>query len=1127
MKISEYSVRKPITVLMGILMLIVVGVFSLSQLSLELMPDINLPFAAVVTSYEGANPYEVEEDVTKNIESSLMGVSNFKNINSTSSEHFSMVIIEFSQSTNMDTAFLEMREKLDMISFPDGVGNPSIMKFDPSMMPVMVTSITRDFEDEESPLILTSEWIKRDLYNQLESIDGVASIDLNGASDTVLELALDSDKVNSYGLTDADVLRIIESQNIEGLIGVAPDGENIKMLYLGNNIEGISELEQVPIYYDENTEEVIRLVDLADEIKFINQSTNSYNKVNGKDAVTVAFFKQSDVGITDVVSNIQEKLDDITGSEEVDAEYVEILNQGDYIEQSVGSITNNLLIGAAVAIFILFLFLRDIRPTITVALSIPISIVGAFLLMYFSGVTLNMISMGGLALGIGMLVDNSIVVIENIYRLLNEGYDKKTAAIEGAKQVGVAITASTLTTVMVFIPVLFIENMIADIFVSMALTVTFSLLASLAIALTLVPSLSAKILKSKKTKDRKNSIIYRGYRTSLAFMLKFKWVLLITILGVFGVSMYLGIEQGFELMPAADEGQIDISIEMQKGTNFKKTSEVTDYIISEIDEIPEIDVLSADIGGGMMFLGGSNDSASITILLKDNRTRSSFEIADEVLDIYENIDFTGLETATKDDINDFTTKSSSQAMGGDMMFGGGINISIKGEDLYKMEEVANDLVAILSDIEGTKDHSNGIERTNDVVRLEVNKDNAIKRGLTEKDIMSAIEIFYQGLGFSMVEERNTNLIVPVEGVKYDIKLPAQEFNMGEIDAYNFLRMVQVFDYDVSNAIKSKLDEKDPLFALYLPNVPFFDTEGNIPNPNYEESIPIGALMINNGLRYDETSNEVYVVSLEQIMSGEDTDPKLSELAKGTIYDGNISTSIVDADTNATGFASINRDGKTRVITVSAALEKGYQQSIIDEEVAKKISDYQSTSGYKENYENIKIETEDNLMDTVADLAIAVVLAVLLVYMIMAIQFQSVVYPFIVLFTIPLAFTGAFLALVVLGLPISMPAMIGLIVLTGIIVNNGIVLIDYINQQREDGKTVREALFEAGQTRLRPIFMTALTTSLALFPMALGLGEGGELLQPLAITSIGGLVYATILTLWVVPALYDLLTRKRA
>lgn len=1122
MKLSEYSVKKPITVLMAVLMLLLIGLFSLSKLSLELLPDINLPYAAVLTSYEGANPYEVEEDVTKKVEASLMGVSNFKEISSTSSEHFSIVIVEFTQNTNMDTAFLDMRERLDMIDFNDGVGNPSIMKFDPSMMPVMVATISRDFGvDDDQELILTSEWIKSELYTKLESVEGVASISLNGASDTVIQINLNAESLAEYGLTEDEVLNTIENQNIEGLIGVTPDGEQIKMLYVGDNIEGLTELGLVPVHYDE---EIIRLEDIADEIKFVNESTDSYTKVNGKDAVTIAFFKQSDIGITDVASNIENKLIELTNVEGIDSEYEVTMNQADYIEDSVGSITTNLLIGAAVAVLILFLFLRDIRPTLTVALSIPISVVGAFLLMYFSNVTLNMISMGGLALGIGMLVDNSIVVIENIYRLLGEGYDKKTAAIEGAKQVGVAITASTLTTVMVFIPILFIENMVADIFVSMALTVTYSLLASLVIALTMVPSISAKILTSREKKDFKQGSIYKGYRKTLDFLLKRKIWLLVGVLLVFVLSIGFGVSKGFEMMPASDEGQINVTLEMEKGTSHEKTVEVTDLVIDSIEDIPEIDLLSAEVGGGsLMFMGGSSDSASITVLLHDDRSRSSFDVADEIIERYNAIDFTKLEVASEEDIYNFQASSSSQSMGGGMLFGGGVEISVKGEDLYKMEQVANDIVKLLESVEGTTDYSNGIQRTSDVVRLEVNKDNGIEVGITEQDVITAIEIFYDSLGFSLMSETNTGLIVPVNGVQYDIKLPAQEFNMTEISAIDFLSMIQVFDAEVSAVIQDELENDD--FILYMPNIQFFDEAKTIPNPGYNAMYPEGALLINQSLRYDEVSKDIYAVTMEQIMAGEDTDAKLSELVKTAIYDGNTEDSIVNVDPSATGFASIYRDGKSRVLSVSASIKQGYRQSDIDTQVEELLNEYQD-SEYETNYSNITIQIEDELMDTVTDIGIAVIVAVVLVYMIMAIQFQSLVYPLIVLVTVPLAFTGAFLSLVILDMPISIPAMIGLIVLTGIIVNNGIVLIDYINHRREEGMSVKEAIYDGGQTRLRPIFMTALTTSLALFPMALGFGEGGELLQPLAITAIGGLLYATILTLWVVPALYQLLTKEK-
>jgi len=1116
MKLSEYSVKRPITVLMGVLMVVMIGIFSLSKLSLELMPDMNLPYAAVITTYPGANPYEVEEQVTKPVESAMQGVGNFKQISSTSSENFSIVIVEFSQSTNMDTAFLDMRERLDLIELEDGVGNPSIMKFDPSMMPVMVVSITREFDTtEDQELILTSEWVESDLMSQFESIDGVANVDINGASDTVLELDLNVEKLEEYGLTEQGVLDTVEAQNIEGLIGIVPDGEIIRFLYLGSDIEGLTQLENTPISYDN---EVIYLKDLTNEIKFVNQSTNSYNKVNGNDAVSVIFFQQSDSEITDVVNNIIDKLDSSITDSDYDADYQILMNQGDYIEQSVGSVTTNLLIGAVAAVIVLFFFLRDIRPTIAVALSIPISIVGAFLLMYFTGISLNVISMGGLALGIGMLVDNSIVVIENIFRLLKEGKSKQVAAIEGAKQVGVAITASTLTTVMVFFPVFFIDNIIVEVFRSMALTVTYSLLASLVIALTLVPSLSSKILKEQK-KESNKGFVYAAYAKSLKIILKNKLLLIVGVLGVLVASGFFSYKLGFEMMPASDEGQINIAVEMQKGSTFEITTSFTDYVVDQIDDIDEIEVLSAEVGGSMMmFSGGSSDSSSITILLKDDRTRTSFEVSDEIQSIIDSINFNNIPNVKVSDVVNVSSNSSSNAMsgGGNMLFSQGVSVDVIGEDLYDMETVANDLVRLLEDVEGLKDLSNGISRSDDVVRIDVQKENAIKYGLTERDIQTAIEIFYDSLGFSLMDDTNTNLVIPVDGVSYDITLPAQAFDMSEITAEDFLKMIKVFDNETAQIIKSELEDG---LVLYMPNIPFFDEEGTIANPNFNPELPVGTLVLNQGLRVKD--GEIYTITYADILAGNDVDTKLTDLGIRSVYDEE-EDSITVINTKATGFASIGRNGKSRILTVSASLENGYNQSLVSAEAEDVINTYLDSR----QFDNLTVEMNDDLMDTINELAIAVAVAVLLVYMVMAIQFQSLIYPLIVLFTVPLAFTGAFLALIIFQMPISLPAMVGLIVLTGIIVNNGIVLIDYINQQRNKGMTIEMSLYSAGVTRLRPIFMTAATTSIALLPMALGIGEGAEMLQPLAITSIGGLLYATVLTLYVVPAMYQVLSRER-
>ncbi|QVK17488.1 efflux RND transporter permease subunit [Mycoplasmatota bacterium] len=1132
--IAKYSVNKPVSVLMGILIVILLGIVSITKLPLELFPDINLPFAVVVTTYEGKNPYEVEEDVTVPVEQNLLSINNLKTLQSTSREHFSIIIAEFEQSTNMDTAFLEIRESFQMLDLKEGAGNPMIIKFDPDMMPVMVVSLTRDWGDvsDEESLIKTTEWVKEDVLNKLERIPGVASVNLSGASDTEIQVDLDKDLLENYNLTQDEVLRIIKDQNISGLAGIVPDNNAIRMMYIGNKIVGLEGLKETPITYDSTNNKIITLNDLSTSIDFINAATNQYMKINGQQGISISFQKQSEVGITEVVQSIQKTLNEITGSDEYDAGYVELLNQGEYIEQSVGSVTSNIIIGSILAIIILFLFLRDIRPTLIVGLAIPISVIGAFSLMYAFNITLNIVSMGGLALGIGMLVDNSIVVIENIYRLLNQGKSPKEAAIAGASQVAGAITASTITTIAVFLPIVFIEGMTADLFTAMALTVTFSLVASLIIALTMVPSISARSLKQSNIKEDKISKkLQKWYEKIIIVVLRKKAISLIVVTLLLVLSIFLASLNGFELLPKTDEGTITVNVEMIKGTSFNKTTELTDKIVDEIMTIDDIKTVSAEVGGGgfgSMFGGtGATDTASITVLLKDNRTLSTEKIAKKIEEIRDELDYDQLDNINEKEVYKISVNSqSTTSMAG---FGGtGIQLEIKGEDIYEMRNIANQLVSIIQEVKGTKDWDNGVVQTDDVVRIEVNKENAIKRGLTESDIRTAINNFYQSLGFSMTTTIDTSLIIKVNGIDYKISVPTNGFSGIDVNHQDFLRQISVFDYSVTKAIENKLAENDETFILYYLNIPFMDAERTIVNPLFNEDLPLRALLINPLVRYDEIKNEVYIPQQDEILT--DTNPTLVSLIKGSVYEGNLDTSITNVKLED-GFGSITRDGKSRTMTVSAQVETGKVLSQVSKEVEDKVNAYLNSIEFKDSYGKHGYTVEftgenTDINQTKHDMILAGVVAILLVYMVMAIKFQSLKYPFIVFFTIPLAFTGGLLALVITNLPISMVAMVGLIILSGIVVNNGIVLIDYINQLRESGKSIDKAIVEAGKTRLRPILMTALTTSLALIPLAIGFGEGGELLQPLGITAVGGLIYATLLTLIIVPIMYRVLNPKR-
>ena len=1124
--ISAYSVKKPITVLMGMLIVITLGIFSLTRLPVSLFPDVELPYAVVVTTYQGANPYEVEAEVTNRIEATASQVSNFSSVSSTSSEHFSLVMITFADETNMDYAFLELRENLDNISFKEGVAKPRIIRFSPDMLPVLTVTIYRDFglNDDTQNLIETTKWLENDIMTRLQSIAGVADVSLSGAASTEIEVVLNANTLASYGLTESYVLEMIKDQNIEGLAGITPDGSDIRMLYIGNKIEGINQLKSTQIYYDSGSDAIITLDDLSESITFVNTATSQYAKINGEQGISIAFRKQSDVGITEVTSNIHKLLKDITSSSEYDASYTTIVDQGDYINLSINSILNNLIIGGTLAVIILFLFLKDIKPTLIVGIAIPVSVVASFALMYLFNVSLNIISMGGLALGIGMLVDNSIVVIENIYRLLGEGKSKQEAAITGAKQVMGAITASTLTTVAVFLPVAIIGGLISDVFMAMALTIAFSLGASLVIALSLVPSMSSRFLNDQKFSKESKSLIAtkKAYETSIRFVLKnkvTKSLTIVIVLALLGLTTYLSINKGFELMPQSDEGSIQASITFSKDIEFTKVASLLDGLSAELLEHPDIETVSMQYGGSRGFMGmmmGSNqNSANISIVLVKGHKMTTAEVSiyvEELLLTYSYEDY----NINEDQVLESSVNASNNTR---FMFGGsGINIVVKGQNLYTMELVANRIASIVDSVEGTKKVDPGISRGEDVIKLTVNKDEAIKANIAVNDVSRNITVFYNALGFDITSFGTGSMLKVVDnGVEYNVFVPQDPFNV-TISAEAFLSMVQLFDRTMLPIIEQKLAENDETFRLYMPNIELVEGMGLL-----DPSKPAGAIIINPMIRFDEATN-----SLVTSMNPLDPRPSLSSLSQGSVYSGNLPTSIVRV-TKETGFSSIYTDGKYRTLSVSASLETGYNITKVSEEVNRLVRDYLNSSEFTALSSGIVVEfsgENEAINDALGDLLIAGLVAILLVYMIMAIQFQSLIYPFIVMGTIPLAFTGGFLALLITGGSLNIVSVMGLVILVGVVVNNGIVLIDYINQLRDQGKTIKQAIIEAGKTRLRPIFMTALTTILALLGMAIGFGDGAELLQPLAITAIGGLIYSTILTLIVIPLIYCLVNARK-
>jgi len=1028
--IAKFSVERAITVFMAVILVAVFGVVSFTRLTTDLFPSMNIPYAVVITTYPGASPDEVEETVSKPLEATFSTTTNIKEVQSTSQENLSIITLEFNSSTNMDSAMIEMRENLDMIkgSLPDSVSNPMIIKINPDMMPIMSFSVTKEGYTQKD----LTEYIDDSLLPQIERIGGVASVSVSGAFESEIHVIIDevalaaknaqlSAIIPDFEITKGMISGILTAQNFGFPTGYINLGGSNYLVRVGDKLEDKEAIENLTIF-NSIPGMTVKISDIA-SVDYISAADKEYSKVNGENAITLTIQKSSNFATTDVTKEIFKTLELLSSEEDI--EYTILLDQGEYINQSTGSVTDNLLYGGLLALIILFVFLRSFRATFIVGIAIPISLLFAIVLIYLSGITLNIVSLGGLALGIGMLVDNSIVVMENIFRLKKQGYSNKKAAIEGTHQVAGAITASTLTTISVFLPIIFIEGFIKEIFMQMAMTIAFSLSASLMIALTLVPSVASKVLKEETVKESKPTLInkiQKGYEKVFNFAFKIKYVVLALVIVLFGGSIGLALTNGFEYFPASDEGGINVSISVpetvdsEERLSFDDFTTLLDEFGAELRENSNVETVGISLGGGQMMFFGVTDasSATVNIILKDSRTIETSEFEAVVSDILD-------ENYTEVEYEISGTQTMTSAM-----TGSGIQLQLSGYDLEVLKTEALTLQEILMDIDGVKEVDPGIGKLSQEIKVTVNKDLAIAQGFTVAQVLQKV----------------------ADEIKVDSKISSITINGNMYDIY------------------------------------VVDSETKDSNTEYELS------------------------DIENIILGQnilDEDVLVSDVA----------TVLFDE-----GFGSISRVNNSRVLTVSVILEDGYNVSLVANEITSTLeSDYTVPTGY----ELTELGENEEIMEAVNVLLLAMALAVVLIYMIMASQFQSLTYPFIIMFTIPLAFTGGFLSLYIFNMPVSVVSLIGLIILTGVVVNNGIVLVDYTNQLRNKGYKIKEALLEAGKTRLRPILMTALTTILALSTMALAVGEGSEMMQPMALTTIGGLIYATVLTLFIVPIMYYLVS----
>ncbi len=763
----------------------------------------------------------------------------------------------------------------------------------------------------------------------------------------------------------------------------------------------------------------IKLSDVADVVVTDN-SDEVYTVVNGNQAVALTIEKATGFSTGDVSDRLLERFDEL--EKEHEGLHISILmDQGVYIDMVVDSVVSNLISGGLLSIIILFLFLWDLRPTFIVACSIPLSVVAAVVMMYFSGVSLNIISLSGLALGVGMLVDNSVVVIENIYRLRNEeGYSLKEASIEGARQVGGAILASTLTTVCVFAPIIFTDGITRQLFVDLALTLAYSLLASLVVSLTLVPAMSQGMLrKTKNHKSKVVTVMQDAYCKLLAILLKKKGLVLLGSLVLLILFAVLSASRGLIFMPEMQSTQMTVTITPPEGDDTMEFEELTKISTEAMNRIREVesvvDVGALAGGGGMMsMMSGGSDAVSMYILLDEKMTRTNQEIKAEI------------EEKTKD--LSCQLEVSASAMDMSMLTGSGISMQIKGKDLDKMQTITEEIMTKIQDVEGIEEVTNGMEDSEQEIRITVDKAKAMEYSLT------VAQVFQQINGKIKDATSSTTISTDTE----------------DLDVY----------------VSDEADEKITQDDLQTMKIEYTDT-----------------------------------------MTQKKKKVKLSKIADFSVADSP---------------ATINRVSQTRYMTVSATIDDTHNVSLVSEDVKKALEEYELPAGYTMEFTG----EDEAIMESMEQLVLMFVVGVLFMYLIMVAQFQSLLSPFIILFTIPLAFTGGFMGLWISGSEISVIAMIGFVMLSGIIVNNGIVLVDYINQLREEGMEKYEAIVEAGRTRLRPILMTALTTILGLVPMVVSGDSGADMVRPMSIVTIGGLTYGTLLTLFVVPCIYAILNRKK-
>jgi len=1033
MFLPEFSVRKPITVFMIFIGLVVLGVISFSQLSIDLMPDVSFPMVAVITSYSGVGPSEMETMVTKPLEMSLSTVKDLKDITSYSMEEISAIMMQFEWGIDMDVAAMDVREKVDLIRgrLPEGVGNPTIIKFDPSLMPILFLGISGKSQTQAELRYLAEEVIEP----RLERLEGIASALPYGGLEREIKVELNRSRLEGLGISVNQITGAIGASNLNLPGGRLKFGQNDFLVRTTGQFTQPNQLENLIISNHQGIP--IYLKDVAEIKDDYKEKTNEV-RVGGKPAIVIQVQKASGANTVKVAEKAKKALQEIQKDLPADVKIDVVMDASVFIKRSVNQLERSALEGGILAIILILVFLRSFSSTIIISTAIPLSVVATFILLFFGKMTLNIATMGGLALGIGRLLDDAIVVLENIFRHRTQGERPREGSVIGASEVSLAVLATTITTCIVFVPILFVRGMVGIMFKPMAYTVMLSLAASYFVAMVLIPLLTSRFLKVERIGNPGNPVNPRGlwiklsevarkgfeaidetYQRTISWAITHKKMVVLGVLGVIIISLPLLKFIGAEFIPEVDEGEFEISVKMPVGTELKQTNrvlgDVEKIIIENVPELQTIFVQSGVEGKGIQALASvfrditGSHAANIRVKVTDRtkRERSVAQIVEVLRSKMKDIPDAKIKFSTGGFMRQIATFGTDAP----------IVVEIRGYDQETSRQLAQEVSEIIKSTPGSRDVRIGREEGLPELQIVIDRDRAAALGLNIAQIAQTIQTNIEGTVASLFRD-------PKLGKEYNILV--------------------------------RLRESDRKGLLDLDRVFVTSYSGN--------QIPL--------------SNVARVIKAE-------------------------------------GPVKIDRKNQERMIIVTSQVSGRPAGSIaaeVESRIKKELKVPENffiavAGSYKDQQESFQI------------LLFALLIAVALIYMVLAAQFESLFDPFIIMFSVPLGVIGVIWGLFLTGHTLSILSFIGIIMMAGIVVSNAILLVDYTNVLRKRGFELHEAVVKAGRTRLRPILMTALATIFGMIPMSLGIGEGGEIYSPMAVAVISGLLVSTFLTLVFVPTLY--------